>query len=66
MYGNEFQVTKRQVAAGATIIGLIIFAVFFRLTAVVKIPANTVGVKVSAFNGVQEKTLQTGYHLKVP
>ncbi|WP_238140342.1 hypothetical protein, partial [Streptococcus suis] len=29
MYGNEFQVTKRQVAAGATIIGLIIFAVFF-------------------------------------
>ncbi|HEM4278042.1 prohibitin family protein [Streptococcus suis] len=66
MYGNEFQVTKRQAAAGATIIGLIIFAVFFRLTAVVKIPANTVGVKVSAFNGVQEKTLQTGYHLKVP
>ncbi|HEL1658046.1 TPA: prohibitin family protein [Streptococcus suis] len=66
MYENEFQVTKRQVAAGATIIGLIIFAVFFRLTAVVKIPANTVGVKVSAFNGVQEKTLQTGYHLKVP
>ena len=37
-----------------------------RITAVVKIPANTVGVRVSAFGGVQETTLQTGYHLKLP
>ena len=38
----------------------------FRLTAVKRIPANTVGVKVSAIGGVQESTLQTGYHLKMP
>ncbi|HFI0175836.1 TPA: hypothetical protein ACGORP_000209 [Streptococcus suis] len=60
MYENEYQVTKRQVAVGATIIGLIIFAVFFRLTAVVKIPANTVGVKVSKSlrpKGKQKPTL---------
>ncbi|OOS16944.1 B-cell receptor associated protein-related protein [Streptococcus mitis] len=38
----------------------------FRLTAVKRIPANTVGVKVSAIGGVQENTLQTGYHLKMP
>ena len=31
-----------------------------------RIPANTVGVKVSAIGGVQENTLQTGYHLKMP
>lgn len=29
----------------------------FRLTAVKRIPANTVGVKVSAIGGVQENTL---------
>lgn len=33
---------------------------------VTRIPANTVGVKVSAIGGVQKTTLQTGYHLKVP
>ena len=38
----------------------------FRLTAVKRIPANTVGVKVSAIGGVQENTLQTGYHLNMP
>ena len=32
----------------------------FRVTAVKRIPANTVGVKVSAIGGVQESTLQTG------
>lgn len=37
-----------------------------RVTAMKHIPANTVGVKVSAFNGVQETTLQTGYHFKLP
>ena len=41
-------------------------AVLVRVTAVKRIPANTVGVKVSAFSGVQETTLQTGYHLLVP
>lgn len=38
----------------------------FRGLAVKRIPANTVGVKVSAIGGVQENTLQTGYHLKIP
>lgn len=41
-------------------------AVFVRVTAMKRIPANTVGVKVSAFSGVQETTLQTGYHFLVP
>ena len=41
-------------------------AVLVRVTAMKRIPANTVGVKVSAFNGVQETTLQTGYHFLVP
>lgn len=38
----------------------------FRLTAVTRIPANTVGVKVSAIGGIQEDTLQTGYHVVMP
>ena len=41
-------------------------AVLVRVTAMKRIPANTVGVKVSAFSGVQETTLQTGYHFLVP
>ena len=49
----------------AIITGLVLLGLF-RLTAVKRIPANTVGVKVSAFGGVQDTTLQTGYHLKLP
>ena len=49
----------------AIITGLVLLGLF-RLTAVKRIPANTVGVKVSAFGGVQDTTLQTGYHLLVP
>ena len=45
---------------------IVLLLVGFRLTAVTRIPANTVGVKVSAFGGVQNKTLSTGYHLKMP
>lgn len=41
-------------------------AVLVRVIAMKRIPANTVGVKVSAFSGVQETTLQTGYHFLVP
>lgn len=44
----------------------ILLLVVFRLTAIVKIPANTVGVRVSAFSGVQDTTLQTGYHVIMP
>lgn len=49
----------------AIIVGFALLGLF-RLTAVKRIPANTVGVKVSAFGGVQDTTLQTGYHLKLP
>ena len=49
----------------AVVLGLVLLGLF-RLTAVKRIPANTVGVKVSAFGGVQDTTLQTGYHLLVP
>lgn len=49
----------------AVVLGLVLLG-FFRLTAVKRIPANTVGVKVSAFGGVQDTALQTGYHLLVP
>ena len=44
----------------------ILLLVVFRLIAIVKIPANTVGVRVSAFSGVQDTTLQTGYHVIMP
>lgn len=62
---NEMTNTKtiKRIALGC---GAILLAVLFRVTAVSKIPANTVGVKVSAFGGVQNKTLQTGYHVKLP
>ena len=49
-----------------SVLGLVVFLIFFRLTAVVKIPANTVGVYYSATSGVLDKTLGSGYHLKVP
>ena len=50
------------------IIAFLVFlgAVLVRVAAMKRIPANTVGVKVSAFSGVQETTLQTGYHFLVP
>lgn len=44
--------------------GLLVLVLFFTARAVV--PANTVGVKVSAFSGVSKKTLATGWHFKVP
>lgn len=51
---------------GIALVSLLLFGAVFRFTAVTRIPANTVGVKVSAFGGVQDKTLQTGYHLIAP
>lgn len=55
----------KPVKIGIAIITGFVLLGFFRLTAVKRIPANTVGVKVSAFGGVQDTTLQTGYHLKL-
>ena len=56
----------KPVKIGIAIIAGLVLLGLFRLTAVKRIPANTVGVKVSAFGGVQDTTLQTGYHLKLP
>lgn len=51
----------------ATTAGVVVLSLFLiRGLAVKRIPANTVGVKVSAFNGAQKTTLQTGYHFKIP
>ena len=67
-YDNETGKTKlTKLAKGGIITVVAITSLgIFRLTAVKRIPANTVGVKVSAIGGVQENTLQTGYHLKIP
>ena len=67
-YDNETGKTKlTKLAKGGIIMVVAITSLgIFRLTAVKRIPANTVGVKVSAIGGVQENTLQTGYHLKIP
>lgn len=51
---------------GAIVILVIALLGIFRLTAMTRIQANTVGVKVSAISGVQKETLPTGYHLKMP
>ncbi|NQM29327.1 prohibitin family protein [Streptococcus suis] len=59
--------TLTTAAKGGIIAGAVILSLgLFRVTAVTRIPANTVGVKVSAIGGVQKDTLQTGYHLKMP
>lgn len=67
-YDNETGKTKLTKLAKGGIIMVVAITLLgiFRLTAVKRIPANTVGVKVSAIGGVQENTLQTGYHLKIP
>lgn len=49
-----------------TLVALVLFGILFRVTAVKRIPVNTVGVRVSAFGGIQRKTLRTGYHFIVP
>ena len=59
--------TLTSAAKGGIIAGTLLLSIgLFRATAVTRIPANTVGVKVSAIGGVQKDTLQTGYHLKMP
>ena len=59
--------TLTTAAKGGIIVGVAVLSLgLFRVTAVTRIPANTVGVRVSAVGGVQEETLQTGYHLKMP
>lgn len=64
MYNDELsRKTIKRIALGSTVV---LLAVLFRVTAVTKVPANTVGVKYSAISGVQDKTLKNGYHFKLP
>lgn len=65
---DNYQGTKLTKLGKATVItgSAILLLGLFRVTAITRIPANTVGVKVSAFGGIQKDTLQTGYHLKMP
>lgn len=59
--------TLTTAAKGGIIAGAVILSLgLFRVTAVTRIPANTVGVKVSAVGGIQKDTLQTGYHIVMP
>lgn len=53
---------KTAITVGVVVLSLLLI----RGLAIKRIPANTVGVKVSAFNGAQKTTLQTGYHFKIP
>lgn len=53
---------KTAITVGVAVLSLLLI----RGLAIKRIPANTVGVKVSAFNGAQKTTLQTGYHFKIP
>lgn len=53
---------KTAITVGIVVLSLLLI----RGLAIKRIPANTVGVKVSAFNGAQKTTLQTGYHFKIP
>ena len=59
---QQIKFIKQTVIGTVTAIILIIFLIF----GIARIPANTVGVKVSAFNGVSNKTMSTGWHLKMP
>lgn len=51
---------------GIILASVVLLGGLFRLTAVSKIPANTVGVKYSAVSGVQDETLGSGYHIYMP
>lgn len=63
---NDKKISTEAIKRIALVCGAVLFGIGFRFTAVTRIPANTVGVRVSAFGGVQKDTLQTGYHLKMP
>lgn len=57
---------NKNVKAAITVGVVVLSLLLIRGLAIKRIPANTVGVKVSAFNGAQKTTLQTGYHFKIP
>lgn len=55
----------KRVTIGIGVLSPIILVIIL-IYGMARIPANTVGVKVSAFNGVSNKTMPTGWHLKMP
>ena len=59
-YDFTFKLNKK------CLFSLIPLAVFILSSAVVIIPANSVGVRYSALNGTSKKTLDEGVHLIVP
>lgn len=63
---KELPEIPKGVKKGAYIFLIFLSLVLVRVFAIKRIPANTVGVKVSAFGGVQDTTLQTGYHFQIP
>lgn len=63
---KELPEIPKGVKKGIYIFLIILSLVLFRVLAVKRIPANTVGVRVSAFGGVQDTTHQTGYHFQIP
>lgn len=65
-FKKELPEIPKGVKKGAYIFLIFLSLALFRVLAIKRIPANTVGVKVSAFGGVQDTTLQTGYHFQIP
>jgi len=65
-FKKELPEIPKGVKKGAYIFLIFLSLVLFGVLAIKRIPANTVGVKVSAFGGVQDTTLQTGDHFQIP
>ena len=65
-FKKELPEIPKGVKKGIYIFLILLSLALVRVLAIKRIPANTVGVKVSAFGGVQDTTLQTGYHLQMP
>lgn len=61
---EEFsQATLRRIAIA---IGTVVTVVLFLIFGVERVPERAVGIKVSNRTGVQQKTLDTGYHFTIP
>lgn len=65
-FTKELPEIPKGVKKGIYIFLTLLSLALVRVLAIKRIPANTVGVKVSAFGGVQDTTLQTGYHFQIP
>ena len=65
-FKKELPEIPKGVKKGIYIFLILLSLALVRVLAIKRIPANTVGVKVSAFGGVQDTTLQTGYHFQIP